>query len=400
MNKLAYVISIVLLISILSGCGLNSTDNNLGNEVSPVFEQNEDQVVENEVLERIDELDGDTGEIIKEGINENNLNEEIDENVVDEPVDEATEVISDAVTELDYEALGVNEVGHIMVVMYHGIIDNPPYHRTAEDFVKDLQYMYDNGYRLISMGDYVNNNIEVEAGYTPIVLTFDDGLSSTFSLEEINGELSVVETTAIGLLEQFSAEHPDFGKAATLYINGYKASTFMGDGTYEERLNWLIDNGYDVGNHTVTHSNLSTLTGDEVQYEIGTVDEMIKEAIEGYTVDTISYPLGMRPSEENRIYVPSGEYDGHEYAYTIGFREGPSGPYYAPIDIRFDPYNCPRVRGSEGDEGDLWWYFDYYETHANYRYYSDGNSETVVVPQEKEEKVDMSKMSDKALIVY
>ena len=38
----------------------------------------------------------------------------------------------------DYEALGVNEMGHIMVVMYHGIKDNPPYHRTKDNFIKDM----------------------------------------------------------------------------------------------------------------------------------------------------------------------------------------------------------------------------------------------------------------------
>ena len=126
-----------------------------------------------------------------------------------EDVDPVSQNPSDQ-EDIDFSLVQPNEIGDIIIAMYHGIQNNPPYHRTAEDYKKDLQYMYDNGYRLISMRDYIDHNISVAAGYTPIVLTFDDGLRSSFSLEEVNGELRPVEDSAVGILEAFNAEHPDF----------------------------------------------------------------------------------------------------------------------------------------------------------------------------------------------
>lgn len=330
--------------------------------------------------------------IIDEDINPNEIINEDEEIKSEEDTEEEIESIN-------YDEVKPNELGHIMVVMYHGILDLPPYHRIEEDFLKDLQYMYDNNYRLISMEDYKNNNINIKAGFTPIVLTFDDGLSTTFSLEEVEGKLVAKKGTAIELLERFCNENPDFGKAASLYINGGK-NAFEGAGTYEERLNWLVDNGYEIGNHTYSHPKLSQLNAEEIQKEIGMVDTLIKKAIKDYTVDVITYPHGIRPEESLRKFVVSGSYEGQSYNYSLGFREGPSGPMVPPLHIDFDPYNCPRVRGSDGAEGDLWWWFNYYENHPKMKFISDGNPNRISVPQEYEDKINLELIEEKELYIY
>lgn len=316
-----------------------------------------------------------------------------------EVVTEVDEVTQEPVKEINYREVKPYEIGHIMVIMYHGIEDRPPYHRIKEDFIEDLQYLYDNNYRLISMKDYKSGIISTPAGFKPVVLTFDDGLSTTFSLEEKNGELVVKEDSAIGILEAFCEEHPDFGKAAALYINGGKGA-FEGAGTYEERLNWLVDHGYEVGNHTNSHPKLSQLNEEQVQEEIGKVDRLIKETIPNYTVDTITYPHGIRPQEAYRNLVVDGIYEGHKYHYDLGFREGPSGPMVASFHKAFDPYNCPRVRGSEGEEGDLWWWFAYYESHQELQYVSDGNPNRIAVPEDKVDNVNVDKLNLSGLELY
>ncbi|PKM52406.1 MAG: hypothetical protein CVV02_01250 [Firmicutes bacterium HGW-Firmicutes-7] len=334
-------------------------------------------------------------------INENpSLEEVLPE--ADLPEDDTTlqkEEDRQAEVEINYEEVKPYEAGHIMVVMYHGISDQPPYHRTETDFVKDLNYLYEHGYRLISMEDYKNSNIKVEAGFTPIVLTFDDGLSTTFSLEEVGGKLVPKKGTAIYLLEEFYKVNPDFGKEAILYINGGNGA-FEGAGAYEERLKWLVDNGYQIGNHTNTHPKLSQLTGEQVQEEIGKVDTLIKTTIPGYVVNTITYPHGIRPEEAYRKFVVNGSFEGNNYEYQLGFREGPSGPMVAPIHVDFDAFNCPRVRGSEGAEGDLWWWLTYYEDHKDMKYISDGNPERIAVPEELKEKVNAEKLNNYELYLY
>ncbi len=279
---------------------------------------------------------------------------------------------------VDYKKYNVNEQGHIMVVMYHGILDNPPYHRTKEQFVSDLQKMYDLGYRLISFEDYLSGKIDVEVGKTPIHLTFDDGLESTFSLKKTENGYEVDENTAIGILEEFVKTHPDFGKAASLYFHD-KETNFGKVGTDKDRFDWLINHGYELGNHTATHRNLGKLNEEKVIEEIGRVEKYFKSLYPSRKLCTITYPFGVCPKEKNIESAFNGEYEGVAYSYPIGFREGPSGPFVPFTHKNFQKYNAPRVRGSEGETADLYWYFDYYEKNPHLKYISDGYSDTIVI---------------------
>jgi peptidoglycan/xylan/chitin deacetylase (PgdA/CDA1 family) len=341
--------------------------------------------VDNDKIDKEVDVDGkDKNET--DNNNSEDLNSEDNNDISKEPV------------QIDYETVKPYELGHIMVVMYHGIIDNPPYHRTEEEFRKDLKYMYDNGYRLISVRDFLDNNINIQAGKTPIVLTFDDALSSTFSLKTDNGNLVPKEGTAVAILEDFAKQYPDFGKTATFYIHvGNKI--FEGDGTVEQRLKWLVENGYELGNHTATHANLANLSKEKLLEEIGKVDKLIKDTVDGSIVDSITFPFGKRPLEL-LDYVKNGKYKDHEYSYKVGFREGPSGAFVTPLDINYNPFNAPRVRGSEGADGDLWWYFNYYKEHPQYKYISDGNPQRVSIPKKYENKVNIDKLGDKELYLY
>lgn len=311
-----------------------------------------------------------------------------------------TEEASDEPLTPDYEALAVNEVGHIMVVMYHGIKDNPPYHITKENFLKDLNYMYDNGYRLISMSDYLDQTIDIPAGTTPIVFTFDDGLPSTFSMSEVDGELVVNPDSAIGILEAFAEEHPDFGTAASLYIHDTTLN-FRGDGTVAERLGWLLDNGYELGNHSATHANFGKLDRIGLIKELGQVEEFLVEQGFSYEMRAVTYPFGRKPDESIIDVISGADYEDMVFGYDVGFREGPSGILYPPSDIRFDPFNAPRVRGSSGAVQDMWWFLEHYDQkNPHLKYVSDGDPATIAVPEALAEKVDMDRYQDHQLITY
>lgn len=300
---------------------------------------------------------------------------------------------------IDYNVVKPNEVGSILTVMYHGIKNLPPYHRTAENFYKDLTYMYENNYRPISMEDYLSNNIKVPAGMTPIVLTFDDGLSTSFSLvKDADGKLVPKEGTAVYIMEQFAKDHPGFGKAATFMINGDDAF-YDGEGTYSEKLNWLVDNGYSLGNHTATHPKLSKLNGDQIRKEVGIVNQKIAEAVPGYDVASLAYPFGQRPMDHIDL-IKEGAYNGIKYHNKVAYRVGYSAPYVAPNHVNYQPYNHPRVTGNEGQQWDLWYAFKYYEANNYLRYKSDGNPDTIVVPKSQEKNVNKESLQGKELITY
>ena len=311
---------------------------------------------------------------------------------------EVTELPEMSVT--DYQALGVNELGHIMVVMYHGIKDNPPYHRLKEDFIKDLTFMYDHNYRPISLSDYLSGHIDIEAGMTPIVLTFDDGLPTTFSLTKGDEGLAVTEDTAVALMEGFALDHPDFGKEASFYIHS-SIRNFKGDGHDKSNLKWLVDHGYEIGNHSDTHANFKKLGKEALVKEVGSVFLFVDGLLPEYEIIGMTYPFGARPSDD-LLYVISegGTYKGYDFDLDVAFREGPSGIFYPPMHKKFSPYNAPRVRGSEGEVQDLWWFFEYYEANPEKRYISDGNPETLVIPESMGDQLGEDVLNQLEVIVY
>ncbi len=379
-----YWIGGLLWLLVLSGC--------VGNQAIPASDEPIDTntesvtpITDTSVLEEDMSMVGEGEAVVDPSETDDSVGDSVEKANVKEAVntdlDEAEEEVVESISlsEEDYRSLQVNELGHIMVVMYHGIMDNPPYHRTKEDFLKDLTYFYEHGYRPIGMADYLSGHIDVEAGMTPIVFTFDDGLSTTFSLENVDGQLSVVPDTAVGLMESFAKQYPEFGAEASFYIHGNNAN-FKGDGTAKERLDWLLAHGYEIGNHSNTHANFSKLTGIQLLKEVGAVEVYLEGVLPDYKMTYMTYPFGARPDSSLIPLLYEGEYEGVQLMYNVAFREGPSGIFYPPTHVKFDAYNAPRVRGSEGEVQDLWWFLSYYEEHPDKRYISDGDPDTLVVP--------------------
>ena len=65
--------------------------------------------------------------------------------------------------EIKEEVYKYNESGKIIIVMYHKFADveTDEYSRSFENFRKDLEYLYELGYRSVSLNDYLKNNIKV-----------------------------------------------------------------------------------------------------------------------------------------------------------------------------------------------------------------------------------------------
>ena len=314
------------------------------------------------------------------------------------PKTEESEEPKETPAAADYLSVQPYEVGQTMILMYHGIVEtrNPddPYQRTREEFRNDLQALYDRGYRLVALKDLVANNIMTAAGYTPVAITFDDGLPSSFSLVEENGTLVPTPGCGFDIMMTFAEEHPDFGMAATFFVN---ANPFNGAGSLTERMQFLVENGCDIGNHTYDHADLYTLTADGIQTQMAQVDSLIREALPGYEPVGVSYPYGKRPeSDALKPLVLSGE----GYHYDFGLRVGQSGGSSTPNRVGYDAANLPRVRGSHGDEMDLWWMLDLYDTYPERRYISDGNPDTIAVPRAFEENVAIETLGEKELVVY
>ena len=72
-------------------------------------------------------------------------------------------------------AIGANEMGQVLVVMYH-LIDSEEseWTHTPEDLRKDIALLKSEGYYPINVRDLASGNIDIPAGKSPVVITFDD----------------------------------------------------------------------------------------------------------------------------------------------------------------------------------------------------------------------------------
>jgi peptidoglycan/xylan/chitin deacetylase (PgdA/CDA1 family) len=284
---------------------------------------------------------------------------------------------------IDLQVVKPDESGKIMVVMFHNFVesfvpskyDDGAYTTTFDEFRKLLPYLYEQGYRLTSMTDYLNNNISVTAGCIPMIFTFDDGTTGQFNLVNEDGKLVANKNSAVGIIEEFNKTHPDFGVEGTFYVN-LGNSTFQGEGTLEERLKYLVDKGFEIGNHTYTHINLTNAKdSDHIQKEIGLNQKTMFELIPGYKMNTFSLPYGA-PSKNLQKYVEKGEYEGVKYE-NLAIMEVGWDPALSPVSKNFNPLSVHRVRASgiKPVDADLAWWIKNLTREG--QYISDGNPHTI-----------------------
>ncbi len=301
--------------------------------------------------------------------------------------------------QIDLQKIKPNETGEIMVVMYHNLSDkNTEFARTPESFRQDLERLYNMGFRTISLNDYIENNITTEAGYTPVVLTFDDGHITNFKISEENGKKVIDPNCTVGILEEFYKEHPDFGLEATFFLNG--GVPFAQADTLEYKLNYIIDKGMDIGNHSTGHDHLGELNKEQIEKTLGGNIQFLESMINSdYTINTLALPFGEKPSDEYLCQlVTTSKYNGKLYFHDAVLKVGWK-PEVASVHKNFDFENINRVQSGDA-KFQLSFYLDEYEQGFRDRFISDGNPDIVTVPKNKRDTLDMNKLSGDEVRVY
>jgi len=289
---------------------------------------------------------------------------------------------------------GINELGKVPIMMYHGIrektssstgtvggnVDKDGYNRTPEAFREDLEFYYENGYRMIRLADYINGKVDVEYGKSPIILTFDDGNEDNIKVTGLdeNGNIIIDDNSAVGILEEFKRKHPDASVTATFFVNG---GLFNQPEYNEKIIKWLVNNGYDVGNHTQNHLDIKSSSSDKVQKEIAYVYNKLEKIIPGKYVKIIALPFGSpySKSHSNYNYVLSGSYDGVSYETEAALRVGWE-PEISCFSKDFDKTFLKRCRAydNNGTEFDIEMVFSNLKRN---RYVSDGYVDTIVISE-------------------
>lgn len=285
-----------------------------------------------------------------------------------------------------------NELGRIPVVEYH-LIDTADgrYARERGRFARDLELIYQRGYRPVSISQLLDRKIDLPRGLSPVVFVFDDASPSQFRYIERNGNLEIDPVSGIGIWMDFRKNRPDWANNAVFcMLSGAQAGrSFFGDKGIEgqksewrhRKVQFLKDQGFELCNHTLWHANLSKYSDAVVQEQIARGEMAIDSAVPGYNVRTFALPLGVWP--KNRALAKSGSWTdpktGKAFRYdNEAILEVAGGPTESPHDPKFNPLSIKRIEvfGNQLEQ-----VLDRLDRNAS-RYVSDGDPNTVARPQQ------------------
>jgi peptidoglycan/xylan/chitin deacetylase (PgdA/CDA1 family) len=286
-----------------------------------------------------------------------------------------------------------NELGRIPIVEWHQVVEaDGTYKVSRARFKAELEELYRRDYVPVSLAELLDRKMDIPAGKSPVLFTFDDASPSQFRYIERNGQLVVDPTSAVGILLDFIKTHPEW-KAKGLFCMLPAADAghaFFGnkgiDGQKTEwrfpKVQFLVKQGFELCNHTLWHAKLSKYPDAFVQEQIARGTMAIDSAVPGYTVRGMALPYGLWP--KNRALAASGSWRDPKskrevrYSHDAVF-EVAGGPARSPYDPQFNGRKLPRVPLQGGTK--LSATLDQMDKPGAWaRYVSDGNPKTVAKP--------------------
>lgn len=265
--------------------------------------------------------------------------------------------------------------GRVPILMYH-MIDTPYMDREifgkgvirrapwmdrfivkSSEFREELESLYSAGFRNISLNEFISlqkGQIKtldrIPPGSKLYVLTFDDGPYGQFDYKGVdkNGNPVIDPDCAVGIMMDFARIHPDFKLNAAFAIT-FEHAPFMQPQYVKDKLNRLLDLGFEIVNHTATHKKLSWFVLHDKQtacFEIGRAMEMFESYL-GYraaTIDKVCYPDGSVNPEVWK-FIPDVTFNERTYHFIAGL-DAKGMQAKNPNDRKFNIYNIARIETS------------------------------------------------------
>ncbi len=290
---------------------------------------------------------------------------------------------------VDPASVQANELAMVPVMMYHQVKSEIcgacVYDQTPAEFKAELKRMAEADFYPVTTAQLIAGDIDIPAGKHPVVRTFDDSSASPIQL---GADGKPAADSAVGIMEAYEAENPDFPAIGSFYVNG---SPFNDP----KALPWLIENGYEVGVHTVNHANLKQSSDATVQKEIANNVADIKALAPDAVVETMALPFGIAPL--NKALLREGSSEGNSYTLKAALLVG-SNPAKSPFNTDFDPFAIARIRSgpkTKPVETDSTYWLDQLEKGGWTPYTSDGDPEKISFPSTSKVTID-PEWADKA----
>jgi peptidoglycan/xylan/chitin deacetylase (PgdA/CDA1 family) len=193
----------------------------------------------------------------------------------------------------------------VLVLCYHEI-------RSRERFVGQMSVLVEEGYSVLSMGQFA----EWLGGRQPlrspaVVLTFDGRAPEQFS-------------TVIPILQSFNFSATFF--PVSCYLSGEAGDELV---MRRNALRHLAQSGYVIGCHSHTHQDLTKLSIAELLREVVASKQMLEDVL-GQRVSAFCYPYGACDARVREVVKEAG----FDVAFTVDLGGVSSGD---------DPYSLKRA---------------------------------------------------------
>lgn len=164
----------------------------------------------------------------------------------------------------------------IRILTYHRISyrKHPYLSVSPRQFYRQMDYLFHNGYRVISLDDFYRYKQNGKMSFAKtVIITFDDGY-----LDNYNNALPILKR---------------HGFTATVFLaTGFIGKEYLG----EKMLDWakireMGKNGVNFGSHSASHPFLTKVTREKAEKEIKDSKTTIEEVI-NKKITFFSYPAG------------------------------------------------------------------------------------------------------------
>ena len=205
---------------------------------------------------------------------------------------------------------------------------------------------------------------------------------------------------AVGILEDFHNTHKDWPLRATFYVlpkSAWNPVPFWQPGLETKKLRVLVDDGFEVANHSTTHRMMTHLSASELTWEMAECQRYVRHLAPGATMDTMALPGGAAPKNHALWHTLLRGRLGKTVYRINCILMAWGGPSRSWADKKFDPDRITRIGTGPG------WVeraITRLKTGRIREYVSDGNPDTVAVPRLEAALVDPRRLDGAKLVVY
>tara|TARA_B100000315_G_C14590669_1_gene595560 strand:+ start:3280 stop:4098 length:819 start_codon:yes stop_codon:yes gene_type:complete len=185
------------------------------------------------------------------------------------------------------------------ILLYHSIgelLENDRFglRTSKEHFKEQMKFLFEDNYEVVSLSELFNKSKNEDYNENKrVVVTFDDGYKDNL-------------LNAVPILNEYNLKYTLFVSPFFL-DNSFSKQGYVNDWKYLdwEDLEYLINNGAEIGCHSRYHEDLTTLSEQRLKDNISTAKEILEKRT-GQDIQAFSYPYGKFSDRVKEVVSNSG----------------------------------------------------------------------------------------------